>query len=82
MSKKTQMALTDADRRTLNECWRRSPGKAWEPRGGTDTPIIRRFVAAGYLRVVDGRCGFELLKDAMVTWTDAGRAALATGEAR
>lgn len=71
--------LSERDMATLRECWRRSPGKAWEPNGGTSSNIIRRFVDAGYLRIVDGRCGFERFKDAMVTWTEAGRSALADG---
>lgn len=65
--------LTDAEFEIVKKCWRHSPAQAWEPRGGTRTPNIRRLVEAGYLRVVDGICGFERLKDAMVTWTEPAR---------
>lgn len=68
-------SLSDREQATLAECWRRSGGKAWEPRGGTNTLSVRKYVEAGYLKVVNGRCGFELLKDAMVDWTEAGRTA-------
>jgi hypothetical protein len=68
--------LSEKQMEVLRECWRRSPGKAWEPQGGTATPLIRKFIEAGYLRAVDGRCGFEKFKDSMVTWTEAGKAAM------
>ena len=70
------MALTPKQREVLAKCWKQSPGKAWEPRGGTNIPIIKAFVEAGYLRIVDGRCGFEAFKDSMVTWTEAGTVAM------
>lgn len=34
---------------------------------------IQRYVNAGYLDIVDGRCGFEAFKQTHVTWTQAGR---------
>jgi hypothetical protein len=46
-------------------------GKAWEPRQSKH-PLLVRLVAAGMLRRVNGRCGFELIPDAMVTFTLAG----------
>lgn len=61
----------------LDKCWTLSDGKSWEPPSGTSFPLIQRFVAAGFLVVVDGRCGFEALKDAMVRWTQAGRLVMA-----
>lgn len=72
--------LTDKELSTLKECWKRSPNKGWEPKGGANTPYIKKFVEAGFLKVADGRCGFEKIKDAMVTWTEAGRKAMETQE--
>jgi DNA-binding PadR family transcriptional regulator len=76
------MKLTQAEMNTLRQCWLMTEGKAWEPRRGTNSKGIKRLVEAGYIRVVDGRCGFELLKDAMVDWTEAGRAALAASSVK
>jgi len=69
----TMADLTDREFEILKKCWRHSPNQGWEPRGGTNTPNIRKFVEAGYLRVVDGICGFERLKNVMVTWTAPAR---------
>lgn len=49
-------------------------GKAWEPPEPKSRPVIR-LIEDGYVRRVDGRCGFEAFKDAMLTWTDAAHAA-------
>lgn len=68
--------LSEKQMEVLRECWRRSPGKAWEPNGGIKTPLIQSFIEAGYLRTADGRCGFEKFKDSMVMWTEAGKAAM------
>lgn len=70
------MKLTERELSVLRTCFERFGAKGWEPRGGTNTPIIRKFVETGYLKIIDGRCGFERLKDAMVTFTEAGRTAL------
>ena len=45
--------------------------RAWEPRE-LNSPGILRLIQAGYLRVIDGRCGCEIVKDALVEWTEAG----------
>nr|WP_312970655.1 hypothetical protein [Brucella intermedia] len=74
------MKLTEREMSVLRTCFEQFGAKGWEPRGGTNTPIIRKFVETGYLKVIDGRCGFERLKDAMVTFTEAGRQALKGGE--
>lgn len=70
--------LVDKDKfeKLLRECWRRSGGKAWEPSRIKGHPFFDWATEAGYLKVVDGRCGFEKIKDAMVSWTDAGRIAM------
>lgn len=60
----------------LEKLWRMSEGKGWEPKGGTDLPLIQSAVKKGFLRVVDGRCGFERFKDSHVVWTEAARTAL------
>jgi hypothetical protein len=64
--------------RLLAECWKRSEGRAWEPPRIKGNPFFDWAVKEGYLRVVNGRCGFEAFKDSMVTWTDAGRTALSS----
>lgn len=48
---------------------------AWEP-ANPKHPVVVQLVDAGYLKRVDGRCGFEAFKESMVKWTDAGRAAV------
>lgn len=48
----------------------RSHGQAWEPRDPF-TPGCNALVGEGYCRRVDGRCGFEAFKDAMLEWTEA-----------
>lgn len=63
------------DREALEKLWNATGGKAWEP-PDPQHPKVLELLAAGYVRRVDGRCGFERFKDSMLTWTDAGRAAL------
>lgn len=70
--------FTDKEMRTLKKCFVLGKGKAWEPPSGTKTEFFAKCVSAGYLQIVDGRCGFELIKDAMVTWTEAGKIAIQT----
>jgi hypothetical protein len=69
------MAISDYDMRNLREMWRRTKGEAWEPQNPKHE-LLDRLIAAGYLKRVDGRCGFEAFKDAMIAWTEAGRAAM------
>ena len=59
----------------LKKLFAKTNGQAWEPLN-FDHPFMKWSIKEGYLRRVDGRCGFELLKDQMVDWTDAGKAAL------
>lgn len=73
------MTISDYDRRNLNEMWRRTKGEAWEPQNPRHE-LLERLIAAGYIKRVDGRCGFERFKDAMIAWTDAGRAAMLSEE--
>lgn len=51
-------------------------GKSFEPRD-PGSPKVAELIEAGYVRRVDGRCGFERFKDSMLVWTDAGKAACA-----
>jgi hypothetical protein len=68
--------LTEKEISVLKQCFIRSKGEAWEPPSGTNTNFFDKCVTTGYLKVVDGRCGFELLKNAMVAWTEAGKIAI------
>ena len=67
--------LRQRDQRWLKQLWEKTKGKAWEP-PDLRHDFFERMIAAGYLKRVDGRCGFEAFKDAMIAWTDAGRAAM------
>ena len=61
--------------------WQATKGRAWEPRGGTKNPQVRRLIDAGYVRVCDMRFGFEAMKDAGLCWTEAGKIAAKAIEA-
>lgn len=66
--------LNTREMATLRQLWDGTKGKAWEP--GKLAATDARFdpyVRAGYLKRVDGRCGFERFKDSMLAWTEAGR---------
>lgn len=67
------------DMDVLSLLWGYTKGKAWEPKDPRGA-FFDRMIAAGYLKRVDGRCGFEAFKDSMIAWTDAGRAAMASRE--
>jgi hypothetical protein len=47
----------------LAELYARTKGRAWEPRDPC-SPGVQWLIAEGYVRKVDGRCGFELMKHA------------------
>jgi hypothetical protein len=66
----------------LGRIYEKTGGAAWEPRSGTHTPFFDRAIAAGYVRRVDGRCGFERFKESHIAFTQAGHAALATHPAK
>jgi hypothetical protein len=61
--------------RLMRVLWDKTGGKGWEP-PDPNHPLIVDAVESGYLRRTDGRCGCERIRDACVTWTEAGRAAL------
>lgn len=54
----------------LKNLWKKFPGTAWEPRDHQH-PFILAAIEAGYFKRSDGRCGFERLKDAFISWTPA-----------
>lgn len=49
----------------------------WEPPDIKSAPI-KWAVSEGYLRITNARCGFELIPDAFVVWTDAGKRVMET----
>ncbi len=67
--------MNPADLRLLRLLFAKNDGNPWEP-PSTDHPFFDRAIYAGYLRRVDGRCGFERFKDSHVCFTEAGKAAL------
>ncbi len=73
------MSEVEISQTQLEKLWRRTSGKGWEPASGTQNPLIQSAVKKGYLRIVDGRCGFERFKDSHVVWTEAARTALEKG---
>jgi hypothetical protein len=62
-------------RKALRKLYGLTAGRSWEPPDPNQAMVLR-LIAQGYIRRTDGRCGFERLKDAMVTWTEAGHMAL------
>ena len=71
--------ISDCDRRCLVKMWKGTKGEAWEP-GNPKHELFDRLIAAGYLKRVDGRCGFERFKESMIAWTNAGREAMEASE--
>lgn len=61
--------------------WERSKGKAFEP-VQHDSKGVLWLIENGFMKRVDGRCGFEAFKDSMLAWTPAGRAALSKAEGK
>lgn len=55
------------------QLWERSGGKSWEPPDPQNKHVIW-LIDNGFVRRVDGRCGFEAFKDSMLTWTIAAKA--------
>lgn len=68
--------LTQKDREQLLILFEKSNGQAWEP-PAPNYPWLVKLIDAGYLKRCDMRCGFEAFKDSGVTWTQAGRDAIA-----
>jgi hypothetical protein len=52
----------------------RFDSKGWEP-GNPNSPVIAELIEQGLFKRTDARCGFELLKDAWIKPTVAGRLA-------
>jgi hypothetical protein len=68
--------LNAKDREHLVILFEKSNGQAWEP-PAPNHPWLVKLIDAGYLKRCDMRCGFEAFKDSGVTWTQAGRDAIA-----
>lgn len=49
----------------------------WEP-PDIKSPLIIWAVKEGYLRITNARCGFEIIPDSFVVWTDAGKRVMET----
>lgn len=49
----------------------------WEP-PDIKSLLIVWAVKEGYLRITNGRCGFEIIPNSFVVWTDAGKRAMQT----
>ncbi len=60
----------------IREAYVKTDGKGWEPPNPSH-PQILDLLKRGYVRRTDGRCGFELMKDVMVVWTEAAHLAFA-----
>lgn len=67
--------LNAKDREQLVLLFEKTNGQAWEP-PAPHYPWLVKLINAGYLKRCDMRCGFEAMKDAGVTWTQAGRDAI------
>jgi hypothetical protein len=59
----------------VERLWARTAGKSFEPREPSH-PFVLRMIEAGFVKRVDGRCGFERFKDSHLEWTPAAKAAL------
>lgn len=60
----------------IRALWLKTNGSPWEPPNPNDKRVTA-LIAGGWLRRVDGRCGFEAMKDSMLAFTDAARALIA-----
>lgn len=69
------MSIDPKDVVRLRKLHARYGSKAWEP-GNPFHPWIDTMIEAGFLRRLDGRCGFEAFKDAMLIFTQAGHMAM------
>lgn len=67
-----------SDLAILRDLFEKVGGEAWEPKNPRHA-FIARMVEAGFLRRLDGRCGFEAFRDSHVGWTAAGLAAVKLG---
>jgi hypothetical protein len=62
----------------IRKLWGLTKGKSWEP-PNPRSQFVEKLIQGGWVKRVDGICGFERFKDSMLAWTDAGRAALSDG---
>lgn len=68
------MSLTTLQLARLKRLYEAYP-QGWQPQDPY-RPIFDVAIEGGFLRRVDGRCGFERIKDTHVAWTQAGALAL------
>lgn len=59
----------------LRDLYARTGGKPFDA-ASDENPTFRRLREQGYIRLVDGRCGFERIKDGLAQWTEAAHTAL------
>lgn len=62
--------MLDDDVRVLRTIFSRTGGRPFEPNDRRH-PMIARAIAGGYLRWVDGRCGFERFRNSHLAFTDS-----------
>ena len=67
--------LSETRLAALRKAWKTHPN-GWEPPGGTQNPYVEELVKSGFVRITDGRCGFECFKDSFLVWTQAGKIAM------
>ncbi|RUW56824.1 hypothetical protein [Mesorhizobium sp. M8A.F.Ca.ET.021.01.1.1] len=72
--------MSDREVEIMVGLFRQTGGKSWAPLNPQHA-LFDKMIEAGYVRRVDGRCGFEMIKDAIITWTEAGHNALTLSEA-
>lgn len=62
---------------SVRRLYGKTEGKSFEnhPSSAKGEEHIRDLIAEGWLKKVDGRCGFEMIKDGMLKWTPAAHAA-------
>lgn len=61
----------------VRRLWDKTGGVSFEPLDPS-APQVDALIAAGWVRRCDGRCGFELLRDAMLAWTDTAKDVMAS----
>ena len=67
----------------IHRLWKRAGGKGFcphqDPKWGPpfyQSPRVMLLVEEGWLRRVNGRCGFEAFPDMCLEWTEVGAAAM------
>lgn len=66
--------MTEITTGQVRRLYAKTGGRAWEPPDPNE-PACQALVDGGWVVRVDGRCGYEMIRDAMLKWTDAAHAA-------